>query len=62
MKVSLIHPSPYEIGLTTARASWPPTGILYIASFLKKYGVKVSILDHAAVDLNLNETVNWIKK
>ncbi len=62
MKVSLIHPSPYEIGFTTARASWPPTGILYIASFLKKYGVKVSILDHAAVDLNLNETVSWIKK
>lgn len=42
--------------------SWPPLGILYIASVLQERGIKVSVLDQAAQGLSIEETVKWIKK
>ncbi|MCJ7637724.1 MAG: cobalamin-dependent protein, partial [Nitrososphaeraceae archaeon] len=62
MKVCLIHPSPYDSDLSFAGSSWPPTGILYIASILEKESINVSILDHAATNLDLQEIARWIKR
>lgn len=66
MKFAFIHPSPDSEtpgpDRGKAPASWPPLGILYIASFLRENGVDVSVLDQAATNLSLNETVGWIKR
>ena len=43
-------------------ASWPPLGLLYIASVLQERGVEVSVLDQAAKGFSIQETVKWIKK
>jgi len=42
--------------------SWPPLGILYIATMLEKEGFEVSLLDQAAKGLSIHETVEWIEK
>jgi len=66
MKFAFIHPRP---DLETpapdkekAPASWPPLGILYIASFLREHRIDVSVLDQAASPLSLSETVEWVKR
>jgi len=65
MKFAFIHPSPDSETPSPDRrkasASWPPLGILYIASFLRQNGVDVSVLDQAAGNLSLTETVEWIR-
>jgi len=43
-------------------ASFPPLGILYLASVLDDKGVEVSVLDQPAKGFTEDETVNWIHK
>lgn len=66
MKFAFIHPRPDtetpDPDKGKAPASWPPLGMLYIASFLRENGVDVSILDQAASPLSLNETVGWVER
>lgn len=63
MKLSLINTSPSDNikreGIV-AEASWPPLGILYISSFLKKHGHDVFVLDQPAKRYTIEETVKWI--
>jgi len=66
MKISLINAGPYE-GLDEREArrsiaSFPPLGILYLASVLKERGVEVSVLDQPARGFTVDDTVNWIEK
>jgi anaerobic magnesium-protoporphyrin IX monomethyl ester cyclase len=43
-------------------SSWPPLGMLYIATILAKEGFEVSLLDQAAKGLTIAETARWVKK
>jgi len=66
VKFSFINAAPYE-GLDEREArksiaSFPPLGILYLASVLKERGVEVSVLDQPAKGLTTDETVNWVEK
>jgi radical SAM superfamily enzyme YgiQ (UPF0313 family) len=67
MKVSLINPSPhdslYELSgrKNFISASWPPLGLLYLATVLEALGVEVSILDQPAKGFTLEETVKWVE-
>jgi radical SAM superfamily enzyme YgiQ (UPF0313 family) len=66
MKFSFINPSPnVELPACEKRkaiGSWPPLGILYVASGLEKEGVEVSVLEQAATDLSIKAAVDWVKK
>ncbi|HYB93113.1 MAG TPA: cobalamin-dependent protein, partial [archaeon] len=66
MKFAFIHTGiDVEISATQrekAPASWPPLGILYVATFLRDNGVEVSVLDQAAKGLSLKDTVSWVKR
>jgi radical SAM superfamily enzyme YgiQ (UPF0313 family) len=66
MKFSFINPSPnVELPVCEKRkaiGSWPPLGILYVASILEKEGVEVSVLEQAAKDLSVETAVDWVKK
>jgi len=66
MKFSFIHTGiDVELPETQrekAPASWPPLGILYVATFLRENGVEVSVLDQAAKALSLQDSVNWVGK
>ena len=66
MKFSFINASPNE-GLDErerrkAIASFPPLGILYLATVLKERGIEVSVLDQPAKGFTIEETVNWVEK
>jgi len=66
MKVSFINASPNE-GLDErerrkAIASWPPLGILYLATVLQERGIEVSVLDQPAKGFTIEETVNWVRR
>jgi anaerobic magnesium-protoporphyrin IX monomethyl ester cyclase len=43
-------------------ASFPPLGILYLATILEQAGFEVSVLDQAAMGYTVNETVRWVEK
>ena len=62
MKVSLINPSPnieiYE--RIKGKASWPPLGILYLASVLKANSYDVSVLDMPAKGYTIEDTVKTL--
>jgi len=65
MKFSFINPSP-DVELPTSEkhkaiGSWPPLGILYVATALKEEGIEVSVLDQAAKNLSVKAAVNWVK-
>ncbi len=64
MKFSFINPSP--IAELTDRiagvASWPPLGLLYMATILRDKGMDVSILDQPAKGYTIEDTVRWVKK
>ncbi|MFC1802835.1 B12-binding domain-containing radical SAM protein [Thermoproteota archaeon] len=62
MKVAFVNPSPNaEIkDRVKAEASWPPLGLLYMASMLNEQGVEASILDQPAKGYSIEETVDWI--
>jgi len=64
MKFSFINPSPIEelSGRIGAKASWPPLGLLYMATILKEKGVDVSILDQPAKGYSIEDTVRWVEK
>ena len=66
MKVSFINASPnQDLDKREERkaiASFPPLGILYLATLLKERGTKVSVLDQPAKGFTIEETVNWIVK
>jgi anaerobic magnesium-protoporphyrin IX monomethyl ester cyclase len=66
VKFSFINAGPYE-GLDEREArrsiaSFPPLGILYLASVLKERGVEVSVLDQPAKGFTVDDTVDWIEK
>ncbi|MDH5482922.1 MAG: B12-binding domain-containing radical SAM protein [Candidatus Bathyarchaeota archaeon] len=66
MKISLVNASPNtgfdERERRKSIASFPPLGILYLASVLKETGIEVSVLDQPAEGLTMGETVNWVEK
>jgi len=66
MKFSFIAPSPnVELPVSEKRkaiGSWPPLGILYIATVLKNEGIEVSVLDQAAQGFSVEDTVDWVKQ
>ena len=67
MKVALVNPGPGEIlekGRIIANADhiYPPLGICYLSSILKKENYLVDIIDQAAKGFNLSQIVEWIKK
>jgi radical SAM superfamily enzyme YgiQ (UPF0313 family) len=43
-----------------AKASWPPLGLLYMATLLDEHGVETSILDQPTKGSSNEETVDWI--
>lgn len=66
MKFSFINPGPNEelsmLEKSKAIGSWPPLGILYLATVLEKEGVETSILDQSPKGYGLEETVKWVEK
>lgn len=66
MKVAFVNAAPNE-GIEEregrkAIASFPPLGILYLASVLEHAGIEVSVLDQPAMGYTASETVSWIEK
>ena len=66
MKIALISPGAnIELSLTEKSkviGSWPPLGILYIATILRKEGIEVALLDQAAQGYTTEQTAKWIQK
>ena len=66
MKISLINPTPSKLideqKETFLCASSPPLGLLYLATYLKNSGYKISILDQAALNYKNSDVIKWIKK
>ncbi|MFX0148026.1 MAG: B12-binding domain-containing radical SAM protein [Candidatus Hodarchaeota archaeon] len=48
--------------LANADRGYPPLGICYISAMLKKHNFNVDLIDQAAMGLDLQEVVKWIKK
>ena len=66
-KVALVNPGAGEIlskGRIVANADhiYPPLGICYLSSVLKKESYYVEIIDQAAKGFNLQQIIRWIKK
>jgi radical SAM superfamily enzyme YgiQ (UPF0313 family) len=66
MKVSLINAGPNtsldEREKRKALSSWPPLGMLYIASVLQEKGIEVSALDQPAKGFTVKETIDWVER
>lgn len=66
MKFAFISPEAnQELSLTEkskAIGSWPPLGILYIATILRDEGAEVAVLDQAAEGYSLEQVVRWVEK
>ncbi len=66
MKFAFISPEANMELSSTERSkaigSWPPLGILYIATILRSEGVEVAVLDQAAEGYTLEQTVRWVEK
>ena len=66
MKFSFISPSPNrELRMSEKKkaiGSWPPLGMVYIATVLKNNGIEVSVLDQSAQGFSINDTVSWVKR
>ncbi|TFG25665.1 MAG: B12-binding domain-containing radical SAM protein [Promethearchaeota archaeon] len=66
MKINLINAAPSKIKdgqfETLFYASAPPLGLLYLATYLKDKGHKISILDQAAVNYENSDVIDWVKK
>ncbi|UCE96190.1 MAG: radical SAM protein [Candidatus Bathyarchaeota archaeon] len=66
MKFAFISPGAnQELSLTEKSkvvGSWPPLGILYIATLLKDEGVEVSVLDQAAEGYSIVQTAKWVER
>ena len=65
MKFAFVSSSPNDSIEThegkVANASFPPLGILYLASVLEQEGIEVSVLDQPAMGYSVSETVKWIE-
>lgn len=66
MKILFINPPFFEVykGFKEAAklgAAYPPTGLLYIASTVRKAGHQVSIIDVDVEGLNMNELIEKVK-
>ena len=66
-KVVLVNPGPGEIlerGRIVSNADhvYPPLGICYLSSILKSENYNVDLIDQAAIQYNLTQTLEWIKK
>ena len=61
MKVSLVNPSPIAELRKRVKgaASWPPMGLLYMATVLNERGVESTILDQPAKGYSIEDTVEW---
>ncbi len=66
MKFAFVSSSPNESienhEVRKASASFPPLGILYLASVLEQEGNEVSVLDQPAMGYSASETVRWLEK
>lgn len=66
MKFSFINASPNESlskkERSMAIASWPPLGLLYLATTLRECGVEVSVLDQPAKGYTGEETLEWVER
>ncbi|MCP8307475.1 MAG: radical SAM protein [archaeon] len=63
MKFSFINPGSSEAWthVITAPASWPPLGLLYIATMLKQNDFDVSVLD-VTNQISLQDSLSWVKR
>jgi radical SAM superfamily enzyme YgiQ (UPF0313 family) len=66
MKFAFIRPGANEELSLTEKSkvigSWPPLGILYIATSLRDEGVEIAVLDQAAEGYSIEQTVKWVEK
>jgi len=66
MKFAFISPGAnQELSITEKSkviGSWPPLGILYIATILENEGVEVVLLDQAAEAYTIEQTAKWVEK
>ena len=65
MKIAFISPAAFRENLnerTEPVCSWPPLGMLYLATLLQKDGYEASLLDQAAKGYSIGETVKWAIK
>ena len=65
MRLTFISPAAFVENLnerTEPVCSWPPLGMLYLATILTKEGFEVSLLDQAAKGLSIEETAKWVNK
>jgi radical SAM superfamily enzyme YgiQ (UPF0313 family) len=66
MKFAFISPGANEELSLTEKSkvigSWPPLGILYIATILRDEGIEVALLDQAAEGYTLQQTARWVEK
>jgi anaerobic magnesium-protoporphyrin IX monomethyl ester cyclase len=66
LKFSFINASPNEgIDEREGRksiASFPPLGVLYLATILAEADVEVSVLDQPAVGFTVKDTLRWVQK
>jgi anaerobic magnesium-protoporphyrin IX monomethyl ester cyclase len=66
MKFSFINPGPNpELPIEDMKkmvGAAPPLGMLYIATYLRENGIDISIIDEAAEDYSLKQTIDWVKK
>lgn len=66
MKLAFISPGANEELSLTEKSkvigSWPPLGILYIATVLRDDGMEVALLDQAAEGYTLQQAAQWVEK
>ena len=71
MRIVLVHPSGFHVyeridrtsvELDKTEGKTQPIGIAYIAAVLQENNYAVKILDAEALNLNVNETVDWLIK
>ncbi len=66
MKFCLVNASPYrdvsEYNRRMTFTSFPPLGILYLASTMRARNIDVSVLDQPAKALTVEETVKWVEQ
>ena len=67
MHFAFINPCPNEAlhthpqRQTLVPASWPPLGVLYLATALSLQGIEVSVLDQPANGFTVDDTVQWVR-
>jgi len=66
MKFSFINPGPNpELPIEDVKkmvGAAPPLGMLYIATYLRKNGIDISIIDEAPKGYSVKDTADWVKK